>query len=53
VLLRKRVKLSSIDEIIDSLSEKTIELKDKAEAFSRKITEDKKTLEIVNNIRNI
>jgi hypothetical protein len=51
--LRKQIKLSSIDEIIDNLSAKTMELKDKAEAFAKKIVEEKKLKEIADTIQKL
>jgi hypothetical protein len=42
ILLRKSIKLSSIDDIIDDLSQKTIQLRDEAEAHAKRIAEERR-----------
>jgi len=53
VLLRKTIKLSTIDDIIDDLSVKTISLKDEAEAHAKKIAEERRKQELADNIRRL
>ena len=53
VLLRKSIKLKTIDDIIDDLSEKTITLKNEAEAHAKRIAEELRLKEIADNIRRL
>ena len=52
-LLRKNVRLGDINNIIDELSDKTVVLKNKAEAYAKKIAEEKRLKEIADNIRRL